>query len=229
MSKPRGEWGRAQGRGEGEGREGAEKAQAHSHPRQAAPAAQPLLVSLASPQPLSVPVGGGQWCEEGPRGALASPRNCVFQSGTTHNARGASLHEARPCPCAADPTQLGSPANPSLAPGGHPSLAAPYLLTSAGHAPGHVSLSGQGLTVGSSIPGPTRLCEDSLGDLWPATLRGCIPRLSRHWPKKSFKARTSQSLADSYTHPPSHPFLAQPCSLTQGPVWWEGVSMTPLF
>lgn len=54
---------------------------------------------------------------------------------------------------------------------------------------------------GTLDPWAHMLYEGSLGDLWPATLRGCLPRLSRHWPKERFKAGTSQSLTDAYTPP----------------------------
>lgn len=58
---------------------------AHSHPHQAVPASRLLLVSLASPGPLSVPVEGkGRGVSKVPARALAfTKEKSVLQWGTT--------------------------------------------------------------------------------------------------------------------------------------------------
>lgn len=221
----------AHGRGEGASRAGrAQRKRRHTHiharqPRQPSLSWFPRLPG----SPFRSLWGKGRGVRKVQWGALASPRNCVFQSGH-HPQRKRGLSPRGPAlsvGCGPDPA--GVTCQPFTGPRRASRSSGPLLA----HICRTCTWARQPLwpraDCGASIPGPTRLCEDSLGDLWPATPRGCIPRLSRHWPKESFKARTSQSLADSDTHPPSHPFLAQPCSLTQGPVWWEGVSMTPLF
>lgn len=126
-------------------------------------------------------------------GALASPRNQVFSSsGTIHHARGAC-----PCLCAADSTQLGSPASPSLAPGGHPSPADPYLLTTSGHPLGHVSLSSQGLMWDPQFLGPhssVRAHLETSGQLPCGTVFLACPGTGPKKVSKPAPPRASQTL-----------------------------------
>lgn len=160
-------------------------------------------------------------------GALASPRNRVFQSGH-HLQRKRGLSPQAPPVRVRRPHPAGVACSPSLVPGGHPSLVAPYLLTSAGHPPGHLSLSGHGLTVGPSIPGRTCSMGAHLETSGQLPCGAAFLACPGTGPKKGSKPAPPRA-SQTPTHPLLPPLLGSAHSVIQGPVWREGVSMTPLF